>query len=147
VDIDALLASLQADNQAMGRPLQLQGRAAAPYVGVPSLLRRALGNLIDNAMHHGGSATVRVDDTPQCLELHVLDNGPGIPETELERVFEPFHRVEASRSRATGGTGLGLGITRSIARLHDGDVVLHNRPGGGLQAVLSLPRHQHSVAS
>lgn len=144
VDVNALLASLQADNEAMARPLQLLGRAAAPYVGVPSLLRRALGNLIDNAMLHGGSATVRIEDTPDSLLLHVLDTGPGIPPAELERVFEPFHRVEASRSRATGGTGLGLGITRSIARLHGGDVVLHNRPGGGLQALLSLPRQPTS---
>ena len=144
VDINALLTALQSDNQAMGRPLQVEGQAVAPYVGVPSLLRRALGNLIDNAMHHSGGATVRIEDTPQCLWLHVLDSGPGIPEAELERVFEPFHRVEASRSRATGGTGLGLGITRSIARLHGGDVVLHNRPGGGLQALLSLPRQRAS---
>jgi len=140
VDINALLVSLQEDNQAMDRHLQIQGQAVTPYVGVPSLLRRALGNLIDNAMHHSGGATVRVEDTPECLWLHVLDTGPGIPETELERVFEPFHRVESSRSRATGGTGLGLGITRSIARLHGGDVVLRNRPAGGLQALLSLPR-------
>lgn len=142
VDINQMLASLQADNQAMGRRLLLEGQAATPCVGVPTLLRRALGNLIDNAMLHGGGATVRIEDTPECLWLHVLDTGPGIPEAELERVFEPFHRLEASRSRTTGGTGLGLGITRSIARLHGGDVVLRNRPNGGLQALLSLPRHR-----
>lgn len=146
VDIDALLTSLQSDNEAMGRTLAIEGRATAPFVGVPSLLRRALGNLVDNAVLYGGHATVRVEDLPDRLLLHVLDTGPGIPETELERVFEPFHRLEASRNRATGGTGLGLGIARSIARLHGGDVVLRNRPtagdGGpsGLDAVLDLPR-------
>jgi signal transduction histidine kinase len=140
VDINALLSSLQADNQAMGRVLRLEGRAEAPCTGVPSLLRRALGNLVDNAVLYGGSATLRVEDHPDRLLLQVLDSGPGIPESELERVFEPYHRLEGSRSRATGGTGLGLGIARSIARLHGGDVVLHNRPTGGLQALLSLPR-------
>ena len=146
VDNDALLASLQSDNEVMGRTLAIEGRAIAPFVGVPSLLRRALGNLVDNAVLHGDHATVRVEDAADRLLLHVLDTGPGIPETELERVFEPFHRLEASRNRATGGTGLGLGIARSIARLHGGDVVLHNRSsvcGGGpsgLDAVLDLPR-------
>ena len=74
------------------------------------------------------------------LVLHVLDDGPGVPEAELERVFEPFYRLETSRSRATGGTGLGLGIARNIARTHGGDVVLRNRAEGGLDAVMSLPR-------
>ena len=74
------------------------------------------------------------------LALHVLDDGPGIPQAQLEQVFEPFFRIEASRSRATGGTGLGLGIARNIARAHGGDVVLRNRPQGGLEAVLTLPR-------
>ena len=147
VDIDALLTSLQSDNDAMGRALTIEGNAIAPFVGVPSLLRRALGNLVDNAVLYGGGATVRIEDSADRLLLHVLDTGPGIPETELERVFEPFHRLEASRNRATGGTGLGLGIARSIARLHGGDVVLQNLPAagdgnsGGLDAMLSLPRN------
>lgn len=146
VDINALLASLQSDHEDMGRSVSIEGLASAPLLGVPSLLRRALGNLIDNAVLYGGSATVRVEDTPSSLRLHVLDNGPGIPEGELERVFEPFHRLESSRNRATGGTGLGLGIARSVVRLHGGEVVLHNRAGSvdgaprGLDAVLELPR-------
>ena len=68
------------------------------------------------------------------------DEGPGIPATELERVFEPFYRLEASRSRATGGSGLGLTIARNIARAHGGELTLRNRPEGGLEAVLTLPR-------
>jgi protein-histidine pros-kinase len=72
--------------------------------------------------------------------MRVLDEGPGIPEAELERAFEPFYRGEASRSRETGGTGLGLGIARNIARAHGGDVTLRNRAGGGLEATLMLPR-------
>jgi signal transduction histidine kinase len=74
------------------------------------------------------------------LRIRVCDEGPGIPEGELERVFEPFHRLEGSRSRDTGGTGLGLGIARNIARAHGGDIVLHNLPQSGLEAVLTLPR-------
>ena len=101
-----------------------------------------MGNLADNAAQYAGGATVRVVDAQEQLELHVLDSGPGIPEAELEQVFEPFFRLESSRSRATGGTGLGLGIARNIARSFGGDVVLHNRPEGGLDAVLSLPRRR-----
>ena len=140
IDVNALLQALQADQQAMGRSVAIEGRALQPYVGVPTLLRRALGNLVDNAVLYGGSATLHVDDAPDRLTLTVLDEGPGLPPAELERVFEPFYRLESSRNRATGGTGLGLSIARSIARLHGGDVVLHNRPLGGLAAVLRLPR-------
>jgi len=70
----------------------------------------------------------------------VRDDGPGIPADELARVFEPFHRVEGSRNRATGGTGLGLTIARNIARTHGGDLVLRNLAAGGLEAELTLPR-------
>ena len=139
VDMTALLAALQADNQAMGRSVVVEGRASRPCIGVASLLKRALGNLVDNAVLYGGRATVRVEETPDRLVLRILDDGPGIPEAELERIFEPFARLETSRGRATGGTGLGLGIARNIARTHGGDVVLRNRPEGGLEARLTLP--------
>jgi signal transduction histidine kinase len=90
VDVDALLAALQADQAALGRSLRIEGRTAAPWNGVAALLRRCVGNLIDNATQYGGSAVVRIKETPAALVLHVLDHGPGIPEGELERVFEPF---------------------------------------------------------
>jgi signal transduction histidine kinase len=140
MDINALLAGLVADQQAMGRAVQQRGTAQTAFVGVASLLRRALGNLVDNAVLYGGSATVQVDDSAGTLVLQVLDQGPGIPEAQLAQVFVPFHRLEGSRNRATGGTGLGLGIARSIAQLHGGTLTLHNRPEGGLAARLSLPR-------
>ena len=140
VDVNALLATLRADNSTLGRSLQTEGQAAAPIVADASLLKRALGNLIDNAFAYGGSAMLRVIDSADTLVLQVLDDGPGMPEAQLEPVFEPFYRLEASRSRVTGGTGLGLGIARNIARSHGGDLVLHKRPEGGLMAVLSLPR-------
>jgi signal transduction histidine kinase len=103
-------------------------------------LKRALTNLVTNAVNYGGGARLSLAPPADGLvRITVDDDGPGIPAGELERVFEPFYRVEASRNRETGGTGLGLPITRNILRAHGGDVVLANREGGGLRAVVSLP--------
>lgn len=140
VDLNALLSGLQANQQAMGRQVQVSGQAQAPLLAMPSLLKRALGNLVDNAVLYGGSATLQLEDSPAMVTLRVADGGPGIPPEELERVFEPFYRLEASRNRSSGGTGLGLGIARNIARAHGGELTLHNRAAGGLEAVLTLPR-------
>ena len=140
VDVLALLESLQSDNEAMGRSVRIEGQAHAPYLGVVSLLKRCLGNLVDNAVIYGGRATLKVEDTAQSLTIRVRDEGPGIPEAGMDKVFEPFYRLEGSRSRATGGTGLGLAIARNIARGHGGDITLRNLPEGGLEAVLTLPR-------
>lgn len=140
VDVMALLESLQSDNEAMGRSVRIEGRAHQPFVAVASLLKRCLVNLIDNAVLYGGQATVIVEDTALSLTLRVLDDGPGIAQAELEKVFEPFYRLEASRSRQTGDTGLGLAIARNIAQTHGGDIAPRNRPEGGLEVVLSLPR-------
>jgi signal transduction histidine kinase len=140
IDIMALLESLQADAAEVAGRVAIGGATAKPYTGHPQALKRCLGNLIDNAIKYGKSATVRVEDAGDALRIFVRDEGPGIPEGELERVFEPFQRLEASRSRDTGGTGLGLGIARNIARAHGGDIILRNVPGGGLEAMVMLPR-------
>ena len=140
VDVDALLESLQSDNEAMGRELRIEGQAGASYPARVSLLRRCLANLVDNAVLYGERATVRVEDGTGALVIRVLDEGPGIPDAELEKVFEPFYRLEHSRSRATGGTGLGLAIARNIAHMHGGEVALRNRATRGLEAILTLPR-------
>jgi signal transduction histidine kinase len=140
VDLNALVAGLQADQQAMGRHVLVQGQTQAPLMAMPSLIKRALGNLVDNAVLYGGSATLQIEDSPTRVTLRVSDSGPGIPADELERVFEPFYRLEGSRNRSSGGTGLGLGIARNIARAHGGDLALLNRTAGGLEAVLTLPR-------
>lgn len=140
VDIMALLESLQADNEEMGRRVAIEGQARAPYQGDPIRLKRCLSNLIDNAVLYGKRAEVVVEDTPVELTIRIRDEGMGIPEAELEKVFEPFYRLEGSRSRETGGTGLGLGIARNVARAEGGDVRVRNHPGGGLEAILSLPR-------
>lgn len=139
VDIDALAEELQRQHQELGHAVTVQGKARSPYQARPLALKRCLGNLIQNAIHHGGGATLQIEDGRQLM-LRVLDDGPGIPEDALERVFEPFLRLEASRNRDTGGTGLGLSIARDIAQSHGGSLTLHNRPEGGLEARLSLPR-------
>ncbi|MBI1988250.1 MAG: HAMP domain-containing protein [Betaproteobacteria bacterium] len=141
LDVMALLESLQADAREVGGKVEIEGAARAPYRGHPQTLKRCLRNLIDNAVKYGNSATIVVADAAGQLRICVRDAGPGIPEAELELVFEPFHRREVSRNRSTGGTGLGLTIARNIARAHGGELVLRNRPTGGLEAVLTLPRN------
>ncbi len=106
----------------------------------PVAIKRALTNLVLNALNYGGSARISLA-TPASgmLVMLVEDEGPGIPSGELDRVFEPFHRLEGSRNRETGGTGLGLPIARNILRAHGGDVVLSNRAMGGVKACVTLP--------
>ncbi|MEK7437986.1 MAG: ATP-binding protein [Pseudomonadota bacterium] len=140
LDAMALIESLQTDYQDTGSKVHIEGGVVQPYPGRPLGLRRCLGNLVGNAIRYGGRATIKLEDAANLLTIRVLDDGPGIPEEELEQAFEPFFRGEASRSRETGGSGLGLGIARNIARAHGGDLVLRNRPEGGLEAILTLPR-------
>lgn len=140
VDIMALLESIQADGKEMGQEISIKGTITRPYLGAPNALKRCLGNLIDNAIKYGTRADIALSDSENRLEIHIQDHGPGIPEAQLERVFEPFFRLEASRSRDTGGTGLGLSIARNIAQAHGGELVLCNLVSGGLEALLVLPR-------
>ncbi|MCE9639660.1 MAG: hypothetical protein K8S22_05840 [Betaproteobacteria bacterium] len=141
VDIMALLESLQEDAREVGGEVRIEGVALSSYLGHAQTLKRCLSNLIENAVKYGQRATIVIADASQELTIAVRDAGPGIAEAELERVFEPFYRLEASRNRATGGSGLGLTIARNNARAHGGELVLRNRAEGGLEAVLSLPRH------
>jgi signal transduction histidine kinase len=140
IDVNALLESLQADLLEIGGGVMIEGAVKNPYAGKPQALKRCLANLVDNAIKYGKRARVVIDDSHERLEIRVLDEGPGIPETALERVFDPFYRLEESRSRETGGTGLGLTIARSIAESAGGRLSLRNRREGGLEATLSLPR-------
>ncbi|MEM9939413.1 MAG: ATP-binding protein [Pseudomonadota bacterium] len=108
--------------------------------GDPVALRRLFDNLIENARRYGeGEIRIEVIKGADQLNIRVLDNGPGLPADQLEAMFEPFRRMEASRSRGTGGSGLGLGIARSIARAHGATLRLENRQEGGLAAILSFP--------
>jgi len=140
LDLNALLESLQEDAEDTGREVSLVGTTCQPLRCRPLALKRCLTNLVDNALTYGQRAEIAVTDTPTRLTLSTRARGPGIPAAELERVFEPFYRLENSRSRDTGGTGLGLSIARNIARAHGGELTLRNHPQGGLEAVLELPR-------
>jgi len=140
VDIMALLESLQADMAETGAQVSIEGTPQKPYVGRPQALKRCLANLLENAVKYGKRALVTIDDSDLRLEIVIADEGPGIAQAELERVFEPFYRLEQSRNRETGGTGLGLTIARGIAEAHGGTLGLANLAAGGLQARLILPR-------
>ncbi len=143
VDLMALLETLQIDFRDTGNAVEIKGAIAQPYVGRPLALRRCLTNLVENAIRYGGRAMIEVEDAAGQVVVRIVDDGPGMPEEELERAFEPFYRGERSRSRETGGTGLGLGIARNIARAHGGELVLKKRPVRGLEAILTLPRQDN----
>jgi signal transduction histidine kinase len=140
IDLTALLESLCDDAAESGGQARLRGRVERPYLGRPLALKRCIGNLLDNALRYGGEADVEARDGEAEVTVSIADPGPGIPPDLIDRVFEPFFRLEGSRGRDSGGTGLGLGIARNIARAHGGDLVLKNRPGAGLIAELTLPR-------
>jgi signal transduction histidine kinase len=141
LDLDSLLDSVCADAADAHQQVNLSGRASMALLGRPMDLRRCLVNLIDNAVKYGQQAAVIVDRTGGAARIRIRDKGPGIAAVELARVFEPFYRIEGSRSRESGGTGLGLTIARNIAEQHGGSITLSNHPEGGLEATLVLPEH------
>jgi signal transduction histidine kinase len=137
-DLSALVETVVADLPEDARiTLEADGRIVAAVR--PVLIRRALRNLVGNALQYGGNADLRIERDAAIVRVIVEDNGPGIPPEQLETIFEPFARAESSRNRASGGTGLGLTIARAIARAHSGDVTVQNRSEGGVKAVLWLP--------
>ena len=140
MDLTALADALVEDFAEAGQPVELLSSGREVACVRPNLLRRALRNLIDNAVKYGGSASVQVAARGPEVEIEISDRGPGIPEDQLGHVLEPFHRLEASRNRETGGSGLGLTIARAVALNHGGRLELENREGGGLSVRLVLPR-------
>ena len=139
VDLAAMLQSLAADLADAGRAASYDGPDRLTLRGRPVALRRVFENLLDNALRYGGEAAVSLRHADGRAEVRIEDRGPGIPEALRERVFDPFFRVEASRSRDTGGSGLGLAVVRAIVQRHDGEIALEDRPGGGLRARVMLP--------
>ena len=140
VDLAALLRSLTDDLADAGRrPVSYDGPERLALPGRPVALRRLFENLLDNALRYGGGARTALKRVDGCAEVLVDDRGPGIPESLRERVFDPFFRLEKSRSRETGGTGLGLAVVRAIVQRHDGTIRLEHRPGGGLRVRVTLP--------
>ena len=144
VDLHALVDSVAADLAELGRDIAVADSGRVLAGCRPAALRRALRNLLENAAAYGGRATVRIERDDEEIRIVVEDEGPGVPEADLGRVFEPFVRLEASRSRDTGGSGLGLAIARSIVRGHGGDIALGNRAEGGLRATVALPGARRS---
>jgi signal transduction histidine kinase len=141
LDLDSLLDAVCDDAADANQPVTLAGRSGLALLGRPLDLQRCLGNLIDNAVKYGQQAQVTVDRVNGAARIRVRDSGPGIPQAEQTRVFDPFYRVETSRSRESGGTGLGLTIARNIAEQHGGSIALANHPDGGLEVTLMLPEY------
>jgi len=140
LDLGALMGRLAEEWQEGGKPVSVAtARGCARIMGRRTALRRALCNLVENAVKYGGSAEVAMRPDADSVVITVDDYGPGIPEQEFDNVFRPFYRVESSRSRDTGGTGLGLSVANDIVRAHGGEIRLENRPEGGLRVTVVLP--------
>jgi signal transduction histidine kinase len=139
LDLAVLLQTVCEEAADGGADATYQGPPHAAFVGRPGALKRAFANLVDNAVEYGRAARVGLEAGEGQLCVCIDDDGPGIPEAELERVFEPFARLEGSRSRNTGGVGLGLALVRAAIGAHGGTVTLVNRAQGGLRARVRLP--------
>jgi signal transduction histidine kinase len=140
VDLAALVDAVVEDFRDLGKPVSYEETARLKMTLRPSLIRRAVRNLIENAVKYGNSADVSLTATAHAARITVADKGPGIPPERVGEVFEAFTRLEGSRNKETGGIGLGLALARAIVREAGGDIELANRPEGGLAATITLPR-------
>lgn len=153
LDLAPLLEKLVADANFEAQHKQVQVRlhqpAQLPLTGSPELLNRALENIVRNAIHYSpGGGHILIDarqQTPDTLVIEIRDSGPGVPEEELEKIFQPFYRVAAARDRRTGGTGIGLAISQRAIERHGGRVFARNHPGGGLLITIELPT-RHTIS-
>lgn len=140
LDMDSLVRSIAHDCQDCGQDVQLLPCVSVTPMRVqPSAMRRCISNVVENAVRYGQRARIGMEEWGGVLRITVLDDGPGIPEAEQERVLAPFYRLEGSRNRNSGGVGLGLATTHDVARRHGGSIVLRNQPDGGLAACITLP--------
>ena len=139
VDLGALASAIAAEFEDLGQPVEVIASERLVARVQVTWIKRALRNLISNAVRYGGGAQISVIAEHGAAILRVEDDGPGIPEARIADMFEPFTRGENSRNRATGGTGLGLTLARAIAQQHGGDLELENRASGGLRAQIRLP--------
>lgn len=140
VDVAALVDAVVDDFRDLGHDVDFVEAARVPLHLRPNLMRRAVRNLIENAIKYAGAAEVRVETGARAVAIVVADRGPGIPVDRMDAVFDPFTRLETSRNRETGGIGLGLALARAIVRDAGGEITLVNRDGGGLNATIRLPR-------
>ncbi|MDI2591393.1 HAMP domain-containing histidine kinase [Pseudomonas sp. N3-W] len=139
MDVQALVESLCENAQDQGSDVQASGHCA-PLQVQPMALRSCVNNLLDNALRYAGQALIELQDNREQLIIRVIDHGPGIAADKREAVFEPFFRLEGSRNRNSGGVGLGMTIAREAAERLGGQLSLEETPGGGLTAVINLPR-------
>jgi signal transduction histidine kinase len=140
IDLASLLVATCIDYQDTNHKLTYQGsKKNQTFYGDSPALKRAFNNVIDNALKYGGKAIVSFNKKRRYYVITVDDNGPGIPDEDLQKVFQPFYRGEQSRSRSTGGTGLGLAVSRNILHAHYGDVTLEANKDGGLRVTITLP--------
>lgn len=140
IDIVSVIETIVDEQVDQGRRITLSGLGHGRVLGRLLSLKRAFWNVIGNAAKYADQATVTVAETADGLSISIEDDGPGVPEDDMERIFQPFVRLEGSRGRETGGSGLGLTIARAVIRSHGGDIVLANRPAGGLRVTVTLPK-------
>ena len=145
IDLASVIETLVDEHLDQGHEVSLSGLNAAPILGRVLPLKRAFSNIIGNAVKYGGSAAVGIAEADGFFIVTVEDEGPGIPPADMERALLPFVRLEESRGRETGGSGLGLTIAEAVARSHDGSIALENRAAGGLRVTVRVPRLGHSA--
>jgi signal transduction histidine kinase len=138
VDVGALISSVCADLADTGFAVTCAETGSFTVRCRPVGVKRALRNVVENAVAYGQRARVSAEHKRGEVAIIIDDDGPGIPGGDMEKVFKPFVRLENSRNKGTGGVGLGLAIARSIIQSHGGDIVLRNRPEGGLRVIISL---------
>lgn len=145
VNLDALIDSVVDDMEELGASVLRNGGTSQPIVAGPHALRRCMSNIMDNARIYGeGVFSVVVEDRNEEVQIEVSDRGPGISSENIDRVFEPYFRIESSRSRHTGGTGLGLSIARAIVEAQGGSISLRSREGKGVTVAVTIPRHSRT---
>jgi len=147
VDLVAMLQSICDEFTDREFDVSFAGGGRLPYPCRRVSIRRCFANLIENAVKYGQRAEVSLDVSETEIMIHVDDCGPGIPDELREQVFRPFYRLEGSRSRDSGGCGLGLTVARTVALAHGGDVLLSARHGGGLSATIVLPQNELPLSS
>lgn len=140
IDLAATLEAVCDNATDMGLAAEYQWSGRLVCACRPLALKRALTNLVENAARYGGKASVSAARAGRDIRVVIEDHGPGIPSEALEKVFTPFFRLEQSRNRKTGGMGLGMTVARAILRAHGGDIVLENKPEGGLRVTVTLPQ-------
>jgi signal transduction histidine kinase len=146
IRLDALLGRMVKSARLAGHEVRYQP-SGVNVRGKPLALKRALGNLLDNALYYGARAEIAVREEPASVVVEVRDHGPGVPEDALASLFDPYVRLAHGRDRNDGGMGLGLGIARSIVEAHDGQLELRNHPEGGLVARVRLPARRPATVA